>query len=473
MTRASNSGPTPKIDKLPVEMLARIFELYVETYPEVLDIEVVDLYFVSKRWRDVANITPRLWTKINITFPFKKNHLDAMHKRIQDSKLQNIDVSIDFRNPDPDWDGEMPDWTGGHNPTSTNETIRAKEIRDMLLGTENRWKSFKFISSTWLPFHTFMKGLMPTHLPSLESISMMRDNAMFAMDRVPFDPVLPNGPMTLFGGMDMLPKLRDLSLSAIPVNWNGGLNGCQNLRKIKINNLPEEIAPSFEEFATFLSFSPRLEYLDVSGYCPRRHTLPGLLGAGDPPIPIVRLPRLKEFVFGWKDPQNDYCFLQMFQIGSSLETLTLLDTESGSENWRTWRHSSELIFEILHELSSGDFLDDVMTPDPFISMRGVKKLKIKWTKAARSTLIPLLGTLTEVEDILLEDVNEGVLEDVTSVQVERSKAIMGRPLKVDLRWELWQGNAPASAAQSIQQLKIAGIETTVYQAAEDWRIERG
>ena len=68
-----------------------------------------------------------------------------------------------------------------------------------------------------------------------------------------------------------MPKLRDLSLIAVSVGWEGGLYGCQNLRKLEINNLPDNVAPSFKEFATFLSLSPRLEYLYVSGFYPERH----------------------------------------------------------------------------------------------------------------------------------------------------------------------------------------------------------
>lgn len=476
MPQASNStsDPTPlttPIAKIPPEVWMRIFEDYVESYPEVRDQRVVDLCLVCKYWNNVANDTPRLWTKINLSFPFDNDLLDAMRKRIHASRSQEIDVSIDFRNPDPNWEGEEPDYDGDGVYGPTSESIWAREIRDLLVGTEKRWRSIKVVSSTWLPFYELTKDWKFTHLPSLESVSMKRDNDMFGMEGVPYDPQTPDGPTILFDGRGTLPKLRDLSLSAIPVDWNGGLNGCQNLRKIKINNLPRDVAPSFEQFANFLSLSPRLEYLDVSGYCPWGHSLPPPPGAWDPPIPIVRLPMLKEFVFSWKVPENSCSFLEMFQIGNSLETLTLKDTESGSSHCREpqgWPQSSEVIFNTLHELGSRDLLDedDDTIPGPFISMRGVKRLKIMWTKADRASLIPFLTTLTEVEDILLEDVDEGVLEDVTSVQIERSRAMMGRPLRIDLRW-MWQDEVPVFAEQCIQQLEAAGIETTVHEVVED------
>ena len=114
---------------------------------------------------------------------------------------------------------------------------------------------------------------------------------------------------------------------------------------------------------------------------------------------------LKEFIFGWKLTENCRRFLQIFQIGSPLETLTLLDTESGLGYWkdhemetRGWYQGSEVIFGTLHELGWRDLPDedDNMVPGSSISMRGEKRLRIMWTKAARPSLTPFLTTLTEL-----------------------------------------------------------------------------
>ena len=74
----------------------QIFKAYVESYPEVLDQRVADLCLVGKYWNVVANSTPQLWTRVSFFFPFLGHHLAAALKRVRASRLQEIDVSIDF-----------------------------------------------------------------------------------------------------------------------------------------------------------------------------------------------------------------------------------------------------------------------------------------------------------------------------------------------------------------------------------------
>lgn len=407
--------------KLPAKVLMRIFKTYAESYPEVLDQRVVDLCLISKYWNTVVNDTPQLWTKINLSFPFDPHHITAMLKRVHTSKLEKIDVSIYFRDPDRNGDELVHDLI--NLDYTTKESAWVQIISTVLRDTEKRWKSIEVVSRTWLPLYKLMESWTFTYLPSLESISMKRENSIFGMKNVLFDPQPLIGPMTLFGRNASLPKLRDLSLSAVHVDWDDALVCYQNLRRLEIKNMTYDVGPSFEQFAAMLSSSPRLEYLDVSGYCPQHHTGPAPPAGGDPEIPIARLPALKEFTFGWKDASLGYDFLQMFQIGNSLKNLTLIDTESGLSCWennrtqmRGWTQDSQEIFEALHGLGSqAPPSDGDIQPGPFISMRGVKRLKILWAKAARSSLIPFLTTLTELEDICLEDVDRNLLEDVTSV----------------------------------------------------------
>jgi len=66
------------------------------------------------------------------------------------------------------------------------------------------------------------------------------------------------------------------------------------------------MGPSWEQFAAMLSSSPQLECLDIGGFCPEHHTGPAPLAGGDPEIPVVHLPALKEFVFGWKDIDSSW-----------------------------------------------------------------------------------------------------------------------------------------------------------------------
>jgi hypothetical protein len=142
-----------------------------------------------------------------------------------------------------------------------------------------------------------------------------------------------------------------------------------------------------------------------------------------------------------------------------------MDTESGfgdSENWRggrIWSQESQAIFEALYELGSAvPGGKDSVPSGPFISLRGVKRLKIAWTKTTRFSLTPFMTALTEVEDIWLEDVKRTVLEDVVRAAV--SRAAVSRPLRrLDLRWR-WQNGVPRSAGPFILQTMDLGVKVT-------------
>ena len=460
ITFGSSASLSSPIGKLPVETLMEIFKVYAMSNPEVLDQRVVDLCLVAKHWNVVANCTPRLWTKINLFFPFGHRHLAVAQRRVRASKLEEIDVSIDFR--DPEWDGCEPLYND-NDSGDTNESIWVKNIMAVLRGTEKRWKSIKVVSETWLPLYKLMKVWRFTHLPSLGSVSMERPNATFGMRDVLFNPQVLVGPMSLFDHHASMPNLTDLSLSAVHVDWDEASVGFQNLRKLKVTNQTYDVGPSFEQFAAMLSSSPHLEYLDVSGFCPEHHTGPLSLVGIAPHIPVVHLPALKELTFGWKDIYLGNVFLQMFQIGRSLESLTLLDTESGFGCWgdpqdgsRGWIRDSGEIFEDLYELGPAASWDwDVLPPGPFISVSKVRKLRIAWTKA--SWLVPLLETMEELEEIWLEDVDEEVFKAVVSIG--RARAREGRPLSLDLRW-MWEKEVPRLAERPILELEEAG--TKVY-----------
>jgi hypothetical protein len=242
------------ITKLPTEVLMKIFQIYVESYPAARDQRVVDLCLVSRYWNTVANGTPQLWTKINLSFPFTDPHLAAMLKRVHASKFERIDVSIDFC--DPGWDGDEPRYNANGSNPYTEESTWVQNILTLLRDTEKRWQSIEVVSQTWLPLHKLIEGWAFMDLPSLESISMERENSIFGMQGVPFDPRPLIGPMTLFGRNASLPRLRDMSLSAVHIDWDDASASYQNLRKLEMNNLTYDVGPSFEQFAAMLSSSP-------------------------------------------------------------------------------------------------------------------------------------------------------------------------------------------------------------------------
>jgi hypothetical protein len=206
-----------------------------------------------------------------------------------------------------------------------------------------------------------------------------------------------------------LPKLRELSLSAVHVDWDDASDAfvChRNFRKLELKNQTYDGGQSFEEFPAILSSSPRLEYLDASGFCPEHHTGPDPPAGGAPEVPVVHLPALKDFIFTWKDIDRDCLFLWIFQIGGLIGTSHPLGHRIRLWPWgdetggRHWNEESQTIFEALYELGSAALRNEEDMPSgPCIAMRGVKRLKTAWTEATLFSLTPFLETLTEVEDI--------------------------------------------------------------------------
>lgn len=449
-------------NRLPAEILSEIFKVYAASNPQLLDQRVVDLRLVGRFWNTIANDTPQLWTKINLSFPFADDHRAVASERIRASRTEKIDVSIDFR--DPNWNGEEHPHDG-IGSRAANKSIWVNNVTTVLLGTETRWRSIVVKSDTWLPLFKLMEAWNCTNLPSLESISMERANTEFGMHRVRFSPQMFVGPMTLFGQRALLPRLRDLSLSAVHVDWDDLCVGFRNLRKLELKNQTNDVGPSFEQFAAMLSSSPQLEHLDIFGFCPEHHTRPAFPVGGDPEAPVVHLPALKVLIFGWKNVDLGCTFLEMFQIGSSLESLTLLDTESGLGDWRDprgrcWHQSSEEIFEVLNVLGKAAPKDeDELPPVPFISMCGVKRLEIIWTKTTPEALVRFLRMLTELKHVRLEDVDRSVLESVS--RIWGSRVTTNRWLRrVDLEWK-WQKGIPSFAGGPILDLNNVGIEVSV------------
>jgi hypothetical protein len=114
---------------------------------------------------------------------------------------------------------------------------------------------------------------------------------MFGMRDIRFGPQGLIEPMTLFDPSASVFNHRELSLSAVHVNWDDTSVCYQNLRKLELKNQTHDAGPSFEELAEILSSSPRLEYLDVSGFCPEHHTDPRSPGAWGPCRPSISVER--------------------------------------------------------------------------------------------------------------------------------------------------------------------------------------
>ena len=453
---SSTSHSTPIGARIPTEILREIFKVYAASNPKLLDRRVVDLCLVGKFWNEAARDTPELWTKINLSFPFTHDHLAAATKRVDESKTEKIDVSIDFR--DPEWDAKVVELREGANIPATNAVSGwVEEIMGVLNGTESRWKSIRVVSDTWLPLHRLMEAWTSKNPVSLESISMTRTSAVFGQADVDLCPEKFVGPMTIFN--QQIPMLRDLSLSGIHVGWNDIYGRVHNLRKLVIKNQTHGVEPTFQEFADMLSSSPRLKCLDISGFCPRHHSGPLPPHVRKPRTPIIPLPALKEFTFGWRGTSHGCALLDMFQIGNTLKSLTLVDTRSMLDIWtggQGWDQSSEMTFEVLRRLGKNAPRDGgKIPPRAFICMRGVKRLEIVRMRCREVGMEKFLGMMTGLEEIRLEGDDGHILTTIASVYVKRKRE--DRMKRVKIGW-MWRVGIPMVVKRSMLNLEKAGVK---------------
>ena len=62
-----------------------------------------------------------------------------------------------------------------------------------------------------------------------------------------------------------MPKPREVSLSAVHVDWTSAAISFRDLRKLEIKNQHYEVGPTFKQFSALLAVSLRLKFLDVIG----------------------------------------------------------------------------------------------------------------------------------------------------------------------------------------------------------------
>ena len=396
---ASRSSP---ITKVPPEIIREVFKLVVLSSEEARSHGVKSLCLVDKCWNDIANATSDLWTKVTLAYPFHADQLSASQKWLKASEPKVIDVEVDFRDP-ARYEYREEDLDSLADPAPLRGVVA------VLCGSEHRWRSISVNSDTWSPIQKFAQAWVTPSLPALESISF----DSFARSLVPYIPVVPQRLTewpALFGrNWTPMPKLREVTLCAIPVDWTpAAVISFQNLRKLVVINRPNEVGPTFEQFSTVLAASPRLETLEVAGY----HPFPG-----DPhtqaQTALVHLPALKHLVFEWSCYEFAYYFLAMFQIPETLETLSLAE-ECGLEGSEAAVFNSSQIFNLLANLGSGSSKDRDPSR-PWISMLGLKRLSVTWVQSKPYELIALLQKAPIIEEIYLTDVGKTTLEAIATL----------------------------------------------------------
>ena len=422
-----------------------VFKFTVLSSEEARSHGVKALCLVDKRWNNIANRTSDLWTKVTFAYPLRARQLSVANKRLRASKQKIIDLEIDLCEPDSS-ELRGGDWYPLVKSAQIRNTIKT------LRGSEHRWRSLSIMSNTRKPAHEFLQEWGTLSLPELESISFDGPGRPSMEHAFSADF---GWPVVFCGKWSLMPKLREVSLSAVCFYWSSvAATSVRNLRKLEIKNQPHGFGPTWEEFAALLAAAPRLEILDVSGYSPspiQTQILP------------VHLPALKRFVFGWNWNRVDlvYKFLRVFQISETLELLSLVDVDSGlyqiedTEDLAVQSANSSRIFKLLTDLASEGSKDkDPLRP--WISMLGLKSLSVSWLTSDPRDITAFLHKAPKIEEIRLTDVSQRVLHGIADFAAE---TWLTRSLKrVYIQW-IW--NKGGGARPWINTLEGLGLQVTV------------
>ncbi|CAK5266864.1 unnamed protein product [Mycena citricolor] len=264
---------------------------------------------VCHRWRLVALSTGSLWTKLELTFPTSPAQITRTMTWIQRSRHHSLDITLDLR--DEEWDFESEE-RHGFSAADMVSVLR------LLSPVMRRWRRVEVLTDTWAPMFTFLTYThgMGASLPKLESLHLARCNEYFARKGEVFEPAALGEHVALFDAGGILPKLREVQLTGVHINWSH--HPFLNLTKLDFKYQAADVMPTIAQFASILATSPALETLSIVGHAPQ------LL---DTDTEIIKLAHLRNFTFGFVDVSHAIRFLSLLDI-PSLRNFSLEDVSS-------------------------------------------------------------------------------------------------------------------------------------------------
>jgi len=423
------SLPSP-ITKIPPEIMSEIFKFVVLSSKKRRSSGVKALCLVDKRWNDIANTTPDLWTKVTLAFPFHADKFFAVQKWLKASEPKDIDVEIDLR--DPDWDEPVEEiWF------PSTDSLRG--VIAVLRGSEHRWRSIRVDFLAWDLTQKLIGAWITPSFPALESISLERTIIPYSGFSSQQNIELP---ALLGGGGTLMPKLRKVALYEMPLDWTpAAATSFQNLRKIVISGRTFDAGPTLDRFSeALLVASLRLEILEVGGHFP----IPGDSHT-QTQIPLVHLPALKRFVFGWPFANLACSFLAMLQIPETLETLCLAQEHKPLGGGAGLIDPSP-VFDLLTDLAS-EGSGDKNPSTPWISTLGLKSLSMTGVRLDPRKVTTFLQNAPVIEEIHLKDIKQPVLEATATLAGTRRLRFLKR---LGIRWE-WRGRDGSEGAHLVAE----------------------
>ncbi|KAG7443059.1 uncharacterized protein BT62DRAFT_347562 [Guyanagaster necrorhizus] len=268
---------------------------------------------VCRWWREAAIEEPSLWTTLGFSYgtPIEKSKA-----WIERSKGLPLDIVIDCTTPD-DWEGtegdqdededdvmydvqdsgsaqvvafDAPDFVHAPPCLSTDDL---GPIFDLLLPHVGRWRLLEVSVSEYESIYTVMKRLaVCAGAPILEALQLYHYEDCEDYDV--FRPTEFREPLLLFQGN--IPKLKDLALWGVHIDWVASLSFLKDLRDVELAYHANDVRPSMETFACFVHASPELHTLSLC--------LSGPAGPSEQRgTDLISIPSLHDLVLAHHEPE--------------------------------------------------------------------------------------------------------------------------------------------------------------------------
>ncbi|KAK0451564.1 hypothetical protein EV421DRAFT_1043353 [Armillaria borealis] len=364
-----DSSSTLPIDRLPNELLAKIFFLAAkETRHDTIPAPFI-VSQTCRRWRNVALSTGDLWKFISFSFPLSSIQYLRANSMLSRSSTFPLDLLMDFRDPSWDWEEEP------HGFTSNG----MRSVIRLLEPHFNRLQDVDILLDTWAPMHTFLletRRLDVASLPALKRLSLSRCNAYFALKGEIFQPQRLRDSLPLFGGIP-LPGLNHLSLVGVHVNWSIAASSLSNLTSLELKYHAPDVLPTWNEFTDLISGSPDLRHLSVIGSCP----------CGAAGSTLISALTLSHFTLGFVDIDDAVQFVSSMHF-PALESLSLEDVRSALDPIETVQDAAPLL-ECFIRMSSSTI--------PLHRLRCLKLNEINASQEALDSFFSILSSVTEMD----------------------------------------------------------------------------
>ncbi|KAJ7148926.1 hypothetical protein C8R43DRAFT_1007669 [Mycena crocata] len=417
------------IDRLPNELLSTIFISAIEQHchdeSNPFTTSPTTISHICRRWRQVALSTGSLWTNIVLTFPTSNEQLTRTLTWLGRSKTYPLDILMDFRDQEWDWEED----THGFRWEDMEAVLR------LLLPFSPRWRTIELFTDTWAPIFAFLlrTRAVGSSLNCLEKLHLARCNEYFATKDEIFEPTALSQHLPLFGGSEALvPRLREVSLSGVHIDWSAPLG---NLTKLELKYHAANVMPSVTQFAQILTACPDLEVLTIVGCGPK---LPAAVTAapadgltssaahgGSPARPTLKLTRVTQLTFGFVDV-NDAMYLLSILDLPALRALNIEDVSvSLSRYMYPEPECSSSLLNWLAGISGLNFTSNALAASPMcasasaspIPLAQLDTLTLQSVHAPSAAFARFFTACVGLRELRLRQVGGGALDALGEVDI--------------------------------------------------------